>query len=340
MRRPLLAGSGTSSNGQTALFLFLISLVSGVSWAQCFREPIVACENREARSKSTTREFFTEGGEENKDSYLRLIPNPLRFLRLLAKAFGVAFCRNSPRPTELLLPAGRMMTERVPEANRAFSANEIFFIKTSALPQAPDECCAFGSKQILCRVGPIHHNNRYAFLSTLCAPVAACRRLRHICVADRAPDRGQRPRLQLFTGPIRSPSRAGSREWRRTSSRRRQGPGRRCWSWRRCRSGSRCCSRRHCWCRCCCWCWTRRRRRSAGWGNSHVINILFVAADSIRVDVVSSSIRHVASGIVRDDRNVIAYLLILRKACLRIERSTHRNVRGPCHAAVCAPGIE
>jgi hypothetical protein len=89
------------------------------------------------------------------------------------------------------------MTERVPEANRAFSANEIFFIKTSALPQALGECCAFGSKQILCRVGPIHHNNRYAFLSTLCAPVAACRRPRHIGVADHPPGRGQRPRLQL-----------------------------------------------------------------------------------------------------------------------------------------------
>ena len=63
-------------------------------------------------------------------------------------------------------------------------------------------------------------------------------------------------------------------------------------------------------------------------------------ADSIRVDVVSSGIRYVAAGVVRYNRNVIAYLLIVRKTCLRIKRIAHGNIRRPCHTAIGAPGIE
>src|SRR6266567_1213161 len=88
------------------------------------------------------------------------------------------------------------------------------------------------------------------------------------------------------------------------------------------------------------WCSSRCRRRSAGRGNTHVINILFMPADGVWVDVESGGIRHVASGRVRYNRDVIAYLLILWKTCLRIERIAYCDIRRPCYAAVSAPRIE
>jgi len=42
------------------------------------------------------------------------------------------------------------MTERVPEANRAFSANESFLTKPWGAAPGRGERCAFGAKQILC----------------------------------------------------------------------------------------------------------------------------------------------------------------------------------------------
>ena len=67
---------------------------------------------------------------------------------------------------------------------------------------------------------------------------------------------------------------------------------------------------------------------------------MFVPADGVRVLVKSSRIRHVASGIVRYNRDVIAYLFILRETCLRIERIAHLDIRGPGCATIGAPGIE
>jgi hypothetical protein len=55
------------------------------------------------------REFFTEGSEENKDSYLRLIPNPLRYLRFLL--FSFSFSRGRPESDARTL--------RTPKALRA-----------------------------------------------------------------------------------------------------------------------------------------------------------------------------------------------------------------------------
>jgi hypothetical protein len=52
-------------------------------------------------------------------------------------------------------------------------------------------------------------------------------------------------------------------------------------------------------------------------------------ADGVRVLVKRSRIRHVASGIIRYNRDVIAYLLILWKACLGIERIAHLDIRSP-----------
>jgi hypothetical protein len=67
---------------------------------------------------------------------------------------------------------------------------------------------------------------------------------------------------------------------------------------------------------------------------------LFVPGNGVRVFVEGGGIRHVAAGIVRYNRDVIAYLLILRETCLRIERIAHLDVRGPGCAAIGTPGIE
>ena len=63
-------------------------------------------------------------------------------------------------------------------------------------------------------------------------------------------------------------------------------------------------------------------------------------ANGLRVFVERGGIRDVAAGIVRYNRDVIAYLLILRETCLRIERIAHLNIRGPGCAAISTPGIE
>ena len=67
---------------------------------------------------------------------------------------------------------------------------------------------------------------------------------------------------------------------------------------------------------------------------------MFVPANGIRVDVKGGGICDIASGHIRNDRDVIADLLVLRKAGLRIERIADRNVRSPCHAGVGAIRIE
>jgi hypothetical protein len=67
---------------------------------------------------------------------------------------------------------------------------------------------------------------------------------------------------------------------------------------------------------------------------------LFVPANSVRVDIEGGGIGHVRSGVVRNDGDVIAYLLIIRKTCLRIEGVAHSDVRRPAEATISAPGIE
>jgi len=143
-------------------------------------------------------------------------------------------------------------------------------------------------------------------------------------------------------------SRTGPRQRSRTSSRRRLRSGRRCWAWRRSSRGCRCNTWRSCWRGSRSWryTWCRRRsggrcrRRSTGGRNAHVINVLFMPPDGVRIDVVSRGIRDVAAGIVRYNRDVIAYLLILRETCLRIKRIADLHVRRPCYATISAPGIE
>ena len=67
---------------------------------------------------------------------------------------------------------------------------------------------------------------------------------------------------------------------------------------------------------------------------------MFVPVDRVWVDVVSGGIRDVAARIVRYNRDVIAYLLILWKACLGIERIARGNIRRPAYAAISAERIE
>jgi hypothetical protein len=67
---------------------------------------------------------------------------------------------------------------------------------------------------------------------------------------------------------------------------------------------------------------------------------LFVAANSVRVDIEGGGIGHIASRVVRNNRDVIAYLLIIWKTCLRVERIARRNIRRPRYATVGAVRIE
>jgi hypothetical protein len=60
----------------------------------------------------------------------------------------------------------------------------------------------------------------------------------------------------------------------------------------------------------------------------------------VRVEVKRGGIRHVASRIIGNDGDVVAYLALIRIALERIKRITDRYVRRPCHASVSAKGIE
>ncbi len=59
-----------------------------------------------------------------------------------------------------------------------------------------------------------------------------------------------------------------------------------------------------------------------------------------RVEVKRGGICHVASGVIRHDGDVIAYLALVRPAFERIKRGAHGHVRRPGHAAISAIGIE
>ena len=71
----------------------------------------------------------------------------------------------------------------------------------------------------------------------------------------------------------------------------------------------------------------------------HVINV-FLVLTVIRVEVESRRIRHITPGLVRYDRDVVAYLALVRVALEGVKRSAHRNIRRPADAGVSAKGIE
>jgi len=60
----------------------------------------------------------------------------------------------------------------------------------------------------------------------------------------------------------------------------------------------------------------------------------------VRIEVERSRVRHVTSGLIGNDRDVIAYLALIRVAFERIKRITYRHVRRPGSASVGAKGIE
>ena len=59
-----------------------------------------------------------------------------------------------------------------------------------------------------------------------------------------------------------------------------------------------------------------------------------------RVEIVRCGIRHVTSCVVRDNGDVVPYLVLVRPAFERIKRGTYRDIRRPRKAAVGAVGIE
>jgi hypothetical protein len=157
------------------------------------------------------------------------------------------------------------------------------------------------------RGGPIHQNNRYAFLRYATRPCsrASLTAARLYCCGARrtgVSDPGySHSAITSGTGPG---------YWSRTSSRCRSRPG--C----RCRSRRRCSCRSCCWCRSSCWRNSRRgrrrgsrgrcrrrtycrcRSRATRWKDTHVVNVLFMPANGVRVDVVGGGIRYIASSIV------------------------------------------
>jgi len=59
-----------------------------------------------------------------------------------------------------------------------------------------------------------------------------------------------------------------------------------------------------------------------------------------RIKVECGRIRHIAAGIVGDDRNVIADLVLHGIAFERSKRVAYRDIRRPRHAPVRAPRVE
>jgi hypothetical protein len=138
------------------------------------------------------------------------------------------------------------------------------------------------------------------------------------------------------------------RLWTRTRSRPRS------WRWLgsrgRCRPGSRgSCRRSRCRCGrrgsgCGCRCRRRRRRRSwrepaASRKYADIVNVLFVLTTG-RVKVKRRRISHVTARVIRNDGDVITYLVLLWPAFGRIESRAYRNVRRPGAACVRAIGIK
>lgn len=59
-----------------------------------------------------------------------------------------------------------------------------------------------------------------------------------------------------------------------------------------------------------------------------------------RVEVKSGRVGHVASGVIRHDSNVVAYLLLYRPALKRVKRIANSYIRRPRNTAIGAVRIE
>ena len=71
----------------------------------------------------------------------------------------------------------------------------------------------------------------------------------------------------------------------------------------------------------------------------NVINV-FLVLSVVRVEVEGGRVGDIPSRVIRNDGDVIAYLVLHWVPFEGRERSAHRDVRRPCDAAVRAPGIE
>ena len=61
---------------------------------------------------------------------------------------------------------------------------------------------------------------------------------------------------------------------------------------------------------------------------------------SVRVEVECGRVRNVAAGFVGNEGDVIADLILVRPAFLRVKRVAHRHIRRPCNARVRTVGVE
>ena len=61
---------------------------------------------------------------------------------------------------------------------------------------------------------------------------------------------------------------------------------------------------------------------------------------SLRVEVESGGVSHVAAGIVRYNGDIITYLLLVRVAFEGIKRIAYRHIRRPRRAGIGAKGIK
>ena len=59
-----------------------------------------------------------------------------------------------------------------------------------------------------------------------------------------------------------------------------------------------------------------------------------------RIEIERGGIRHIATGVVRHDGDIVAYLTLIRPAFERIKRIAHRDIRRPGNAAIGAIRIE
>ena len=60
----------------------------------------------------------------------------------------------------------------------------------------------------------------------------------------------------------------------------------------------------------------------------------------VRIEVKGGGVSDVATSLIGNNGDIVAYLALVRIALERIKRIAHRNVRCPCHAGVRAKGIE
>ena len=73
--------------------------------------------------------------------------------------------------------------------------------------------------------------------------------------------------------------------------------------------------------------------------DANVINV-FLVLTAVRIEVERGRVSDVPTSLIGNDGNVIAYLILVRIAFLRVKRVAHRDVRRPGHTRVGAIGIK